>query len=123
MATKITISQICELKNDGQKSPSFLFLIFACFFQNIQQRFVLLTAVRTQIQMFADQWHEFSSVFLVHFSFYILVNPGIDLITWHFLFPHTFEHAQESKNCVVGKFLMIIKAVSNLLDNGTDVHN
>ena len=101
--------------------PSFFFP--AGFLQNVQKCFVFFTALRTYIKVFANKRHELSGVLLIDLSFHVLVNPGVHFITRNIIFPHTLEHAQESQHGRIGKLLMMVETVSNLLDDGADLHN
>ena len=101
--------------------PSF-FVFLACFLKDIQQRLVFFTAIGAHVQVFADQWHQLRRIFFVYFPFHVFVDPGIDLIAGCIFLSYTFEHAQKSQDGLVGQFLLMMKAVPDLLDNGSDFH-
>jgi hypothetical protein len=113
---------VIQIKKDGLL-PVFFFFCLACFLKDIQKRFVLFTAVRAHIQMFPYQRHQLCRVFLVDFSFHILVDSGVNLITGCILLPYAFEYAQEAQDSFVRQFLLAIEAILDLLDDGSDVHN
>ena len=73
--------------------------------------------------MFAHQRHQLGRVLSVHFPLYILIDPGIDFVTGRFFLAYAFEHTQKSQHRLVGKLLLMMKAVSDLLDDGSDFHN
>jgi hypothetical protein len=98
-------------------------LLLACFLQDIQKRLIFFAAVRTQIQVFTDQRHEILGILLVYFSFHILIDLGKDLIARAALFLYTFQHMQETQNCLVGELFMMSETLLNLLNDGTDVHS
>jgi len=101
--------------------PSFFLL--ACFFQDIQKRFVFFAALRTHIEVFTYEGHQLRRVLFVDFHLDVFVDSCIYLITGSILFPYAFEHAQEAQHSLVGGLcLMRVETAFNLLDNGSDVH-
>ena len=74
------------------KGPSFF--LFACFFQDIQKRFVFFAALRTHVEVFTYEGHQLRCVLFVDFHLDVFVDPCIHLITGSILFPYAFEHAQ-----------------------------
>ena len=89
----------------------------------MQKRFVFLATFGANIQVFTDEWHELRRILSIEFPLYIFIDSCVNFITRHIFFTYTFEHSQKSEHCLVGKFLLVIEAALNLLDDGADLHN
>ena len=99
----------------------FSFFLWALI-QYIQQGLIFLAALRTYIQVLAEDRHNFGRILLVHFALDVFIQPCIQVVTGDFLDRHAIQDMHDSQYGFLGEFLLQAKAVTYPSDNIWYVH-
>jgi len=91
--------------------------------QDLEQRFVFLTAFGADIQVFADDRHDLSCVLLVDLTVDVLIQPGKEFFAVDLLIRHGFQDVDDPYHRFLRKLLLQAKTRTDAFDNIWYFHN